>query len=145
MSTTLTTLFTNIANAIRLKTGDSAQIVAENFPAAIGAIPTGARFLGVENVSADVNGITLPEKFAGAKIVVVILGADNVTLVTSSTNLIAGVWYDGIGDTQVNAVRAGADGNSSGTLMGYNTSTRRVTDRDEKKFYATNYLVFCWG
>lgn len=35
MATNLTTLFTNIANAIRVKTGGTEQIVAENFPTAI--------------------------------------------------------------------------------------------------------------
>lgn len=35
---TLTELFTSIANAIRNKTGDTAAIKAENFPAAIEAI-----------------------------------------------------------------------------------------------------------
>ena len=36
MATNLTRLFKNIADAIRAKTGSSATIVAENFPAAIG-------------------------------------------------------------------------------------------------------------
>ena len=40
MATNLTTLFTNIANAIRAKTGSSEQIVAENFPTAIAGIET---------------------------------------------------------------------------------------------------------
>lgn len=39
--TTLTSLFTAIANAIRGKTGSSSQIVADDFPSAIDAIPTG--------------------------------------------------------------------------------------------------------
>lgn len=39
--TTLTSLFSAIANAIRGKTGSSAQIVADDFPDAIDAIPTG--------------------------------------------------------------------------------------------------------
>lgn len=38
---TLTELFTGIANAIRSKTGGTAQITAENFPAEIAAIATG--------------------------------------------------------------------------------------------------------
>ena len=36
--TTLASLFTDIANAIRAKTGSSAQIIADNFPSAIAAI-----------------------------------------------------------------------------------------------------------
>lgn len=39
--TTLTQLFTNIAGAIRSKTGGTAQIPAENFPTEIAAITTG--------------------------------------------------------------------------------------------------------
>ena len=38
---TLTDLFTNIANAIRAKTGSTEPIVAEDFPSAIEAIPVG--------------------------------------------------------------------------------------------------------
>lgn len=38
---TLSSLFTDIANAIRTKTGSSAQIVADNFPTEIANIPTG--------------------------------------------------------------------------------------------------------
>ena len=38
--TTLTSLFSDIADAIRAKTGDSAAIIADNFPAAIQAIGT---------------------------------------------------------------------------------------------------------
>lgn len=38
---TLTELFSGIANAIRAKTGGTAQIPAENFPTAIAGIPTG--------------------------------------------------------------------------------------------------------
>lgn len=39
---TLTSLFTDIANAIRTKTGSSDPIVADNFPTAIANIPTGS-------------------------------------------------------------------------------------------------------
>lgn len=39
---TLTDLFTNIANAIRAKTGSTEPIVAEDFPSAIEAIPVGS-------------------------------------------------------------------------------------------------------
>lgn len=38
---TLTSLFTDIANAIRQKTGKTDQIIADNFPAEIEAISAG--------------------------------------------------------------------------------------------------------
>ena len=40
--TSLASLFTDIANAIRAKLGSSGRIVADNFPAAIQSIPTGS-------------------------------------------------------------------------------------------------------
>lgn len=39
---TLTSLFSDIANSIRAKTSESRELVADNFPAEIEAIPTGA-------------------------------------------------------------------------------------------------------
>lgn len=46
----LTDLFTNIANAIRDKTGQSETISATNFPTAIANLPAGAEFhVGIPN------------------------------------------------------------------------------------------------
>ena len=68
--TTLTSLFTDIAGAIRSKTGDSAEIKADDFDTAIKAIPTGGgggeftteQFLGVDPIdSLSYDGTTLPE------------------------------------------------------------------------------------
>lgn len=46
--TTLTSLFTDIADAIRAKTGSSAAIVADDFPTAIASIPSGGGGAGVK-------------------------------------------------------------------------------------------------
>ena len=51
---TLTELFSNIANAIRAKTGDSNDIVAANFPTAIAAIPTSGGLSNVDYYSGTV-------------------------------------------------------------------------------------------
>lgn len=68
--TTLTSLFTDIAGAIRSKTGDSAKIKADDFDTAIEAIPTGGgggeytaeQFLGIDPVdSLSYDGTTLPQ------------------------------------------------------------------------------------
>ena len=40
---TLTSLFSDIANSIRAKTGESGVLVADNFPAEIDAISTGGQ------------------------------------------------------------------------------------------------------
>lgn len=69
--TTLTSLFTDIAGAIRSKTGDSAEIKADDFDTAIEAIPTGGsgggeftteQLLGVDPIdSLSYDGTTLPK------------------------------------------------------------------------------------
>lgn len=67
--TTLTSLFTDIAGAIRSKTGDSAEIKADDFDTAIEAIPTGGgggeftadQVVGVDPInSLSYDGTTLP-------------------------------------------------------------------------------------
>ena len=67
--TTLTSLFTDIAGAIRSKTGDSAEIKADDFDKAIEAIPTGGgggytvrQLLGLDPIdSLTYEGTMLPE------------------------------------------------------------------------------------
>lgn len=54
---TLTSLFSDIADAIREKTGDTAQIVADNFPAAIEDISGGG---GIEYVEGEFEAGTVP-------------------------------------------------------------------------------------
>ena len=66
---TLTSLFTDIAGAIRSKTGDSAKIKADDFDTAIEAIPTGGgggytteQILGLEPIdSLSYDGTSIPE------------------------------------------------------------------------------------
>lgn len=52
---TLTSLFSDIADAIRGKTGSSAAIVADNFPTAIASIPTGGSAT-IQPLSVTANG-----------------------------------------------------------------------------------------
>ena len=66
--TTLTSLFTDIAGAIRSKTGDTASLKADDFDTAIEAIPTGGgggytadQVVGVDPInSLSYDGTTLP-------------------------------------------------------------------------------------
>ena len=51
--TTLSSLFTAIANAIRQKTGSQSSIVADDFPAAISNIPTGITPTGTYTATAN--------------------------------------------------------------------------------------------
>lgn len=62
MATSLTTLFQQIANAIREKTGDSATIQAANFPTAISNIQSGGAIAVSKNLRAgQVTSLTFPE------------------------------------------------------------------------------------
>ena len=66
---TLTSLFTDIAGAIRSKTGDTASIKADDFDTAIEAIPTGGggefttnQLIGIDPIdSLSYDGTALPE------------------------------------------------------------------------------------
>ena len=69
---TLTSLFSDIADAIRGKTGSSATIVADDFPTAIASIPTGGGSATIEPLSVTANGTyTAPSGVDGYSPVVV--------------------------------------------------------------------------
>lgn len=55
--TNLRSLFSAIANAIRAKTGGNTEIVADTFPTAIAAIPTGTTPTGTKSVIITENGV----------------------------------------------------------------------------------------
>ena len=62
MATSLTTLFQQIANAIREKTGESATIQAANFPTAISNIQSGGAIAVSKNLPhGQVTSLTFPE------------------------------------------------------------------------------------
>lgn len=56
--TTLGTLFTAIANAIRAKTGSSATIKADDFPTAISNIPSGKFYQGTVTINSGARTIS---------------------------------------------------------------------------------------
>ena len=60
--TTLTSLFTDIAGAIRSKTGDSAEIKADDFDTAIKAIKTGGSSIETIELSVNQNGNYIPDE-----------------------------------------------------------------------------------
>ena len=68
---TLTSLFTDIANAIRVKTNSTSSIVADNFPDAIMAIPSGSSVIvGEMTLSSSNPSVTISDA----------AGKDNVVL-----------------------------------------------------------------
>lgn len=64
--TTLNSLFTDIANKIRVKKGTSQQIIADNFPSEIESIQTGITPTGTINISE--NGIVDVTNYANANV-----------------------------------------------------------------------------
>lgn len=61
---TLTSLFSDIANSIRAKTGDTAEIKADDFDTAISAIPTGGGggsddYFWIENLDTTDNTVVI--------------------------------------------------------------------------------------
>ena len=74
---TLTSLFTDIANAIRAKKGTSADIVADNFPSEIASIPTGG-ITPTGNINITDTNVTDVTNYATATIVDADLVASNI-------------------------------------------------------------------
>lgn len=62
--TSLTSLFSDIADAIRAKTGSSATIVADNFPAAIANISAGTVATATQTISGS-NSLTITFSVSG--------------------------------------------------------------------------------
>lgn len=74
--TTLRSLFSAIASAIRAKTGGSADIVADDFPTAISAIPTGIIPRGTKPITITENGVVTEDvtNYASAEITTDVVG-----------------------------------------------------------------------
>ena len=87
--TSLASLFTDIANAIRSKTGSSATIVADNFPTAISNIPTGTgASLTTKRVTANGNYTASNEGYDGySSVQVSVPSGSNPSLITKSISI----------------------------------------------------------
>lgn len=98
--TTLTSLFTDIAGAIRSKTGDSAEIKADDFDTAIEAIPSGGggytaeQVLGLEPIDSFTYDGTSLDSYALYKKTINNLSLPNLTKINSNALAYANVSSD---------------------------------------------------
>lgn len=98
----LTDLFTNIANAIRGKTGDTVTISAIDFPTAISNIPSGAAV--VTGTVIGYNSLSIPAAIGKTNCVVINMG----TYALTTENITGGGHIDGIGDVVGITFKSGA-------------------------------------
>lgn len=89
---TLTSLFTDIANAIRAKTGEAGTIVADNFPSAVASIPEAAPYTFLQLITQSTNNDMTVQLDASKDYVILCFRAVNVnTLVYRIITFIDGV------------------------------------------------------
>ncbi len=91
--TSLASLFSDIATAIRSKTGSSAAIVADGFPAAIASIPTGA--VDVKTMDAEGGGSLSWTGLLGEPKAFFIHNTQSSLSLSSTTKRLICVYYDG--------------------------------------------------
>lgn len=145
----LTELFTNIANAIRSKTGESEQIQASNFPTSISNIPVGSTYIGRSAVTAGSTQTALaalPEKFADAKILLCI--AESKLSLDTTPRLPVASWSS---ETQPDALAIYLNngdfttGVYGGTTITYAPESRVISiPLTNLKFFSSVYVVYGW-
>ena len=99
----LTDLFTNIANAIRAKSGDATSISAIDFPTAISNIPSGATV--VTGSVTGYNSLSIPAAIGKTNCIVVNKG----TYALTTENITGGGHIEGIGDVEGITFRSGTN------------------------------------
>ena len=114
---TLTSLFSDIADAIRAKTGSQATIVADNFPTAIAAIPQG----GSPTLQTKSKSYT-PSETAQSEAVTADNGYDGLDTVNVSVAAVAST-YVGSGITRRDSTDLSANGATVTAPSGYYASS----------------------
>ena len=132
----LTTLFSNIATAIRSKTGETGQIPAANFPAAISNI-SGATF-GHTSITGGGQTLRIPALVGKNNVCVAFMGASGATSGLCCLNFAVSV-SEGYNRA---FLIAGSDYTDyEGT---WNAATGTYTVGNPRKFLSGNYVYIGW-
>ena len=131
----LTALFSNIASAIRAKTGNTAQISAANFPSAIANIPEGAT-VATGSVTAANKSVTIPQA----------VGKENIALIQSSsttqTTLILSCYYTP--SYQRLQYKDGSEIRASNDSLTWNSAAGTLTSGHYKPTFSGSYNYIAW-
>ena len=145
MATNLTTLFTNIANAIRVKTGGTEQIVAENFPTEILQMWGKAGTAYVSGATSTLQSDVLKTTAKQYRVVIVMNGE----LRNNSTNTVVAMMFlknkssEVVSNTFMVTFNNGAITvvHTAQINASVDTTSGTVTLTGEEKFNASSYMV----
>lgn len=144
---TLTSLFTDIANAIRVKTNSTSSIVADNFPDAIMAIPSGSSVIvGEMTQSTTKPTITIPNAISKDNVALMYMSSCNCPASAMEdagiTNIVIqgnSYWY--IIHYSTGMISCDTDG-----YINYDKTTGSIRYKDSynEKFIAGKYMYVVW-
>ena len=131
----LTALFSNIASAIRAKTGNTAQISAANFPSAIAGIPEGAT-VATGSITASAKSVTIPQA----------VGKENVALIqagsSTQTTIILSCYYTP--SSQRLQYKDGSNIKTSADSLTWNSAAGTLTSGHYKPTFSGSYNYIAW-
>ena len=138
MATNLTTLFKNIADAIRAKSGSSDQIVAENFPAAISQINLNTYRRGGITLTDGATSIQLPDRVKDTNNTVLLVPTAGYNIKDNGVVFVANI--KGLNSTVTINTQTGTV-NTGGS---YDASTNTFTLRDTTYSFGAGDMDYYW-
>lgn len=128
-------MFSNIASAIRAKTGNTAQISAANFPSAIANIPEGAT-VATGSIAATNKSVTIPQA----------VGKENIALIqygsSTQTTMILSCYYTP--SFQRLQYKDGSNIGTSADSLTWNSAAGKLTSGHYKPSFSGNYNYIAW-
>ena len=146
---TLTSLFTNIANAIRAKTGNTSSIVADSFPDAIMAIPTGSSVTVGEVTQSTTNpSIIIPDAIGKDNVSIMLLKSGSYQASAMADAGLGGVIVNGNSYYYTIMYTSEMYADSNDGFIKYNKSTGTISINNNMRynetFIAGKYIYVTW-